>query len=125
MKVYVIATGYDPEVKATTYQYRSLVTGASGAEWYQQAGAEDEGKQHQVIMERLYPQLREDAPLRTGDINNDIIIILERNIEKLRKIIDRIDAHKEVDPTIAIKMTNEIVSDLVLVKQKYIDGENK
>ena len=64
MKVYVIDKGNPSLSGVYPYRFRSLANSTVG-KWHERGRtkekAQQEGEQHQAIMERLYPQLRDDA----------------------------------------------------------------
>ena len=63
MKVYVIDEGNPSLSGVYPYRFRSLANSTVG-KWHERGRtkekAQQEGEQHQAIMERLYPQLRDD-----------------------------------------------------------------
>ena len=61
MKVYVIEETNSDFHGIESFRYRSLVKGVVGPWRYgNKDKAKKDGEQHQAIMERLYPQLRDD-----------------------------------------------------------------
>ena len=61
-KIYVIDKGNPSLLGAYSYRFRSLANSTVG-KWHENDGAKEkaqrEGEQHQAIMERIYPQLRD------------------------------------------------------------------
>lgn len=63
MKIYIIESKFD-EFGEYTYRYKSLYNGATG-NWFdteQEAG--QQGKQHQKIIEKIHPELKDHDETR-------------------------------------------------------------